>query len=349
MKNITLLVLHFILLTLYISYLVDVTQLWILGFIAYLIPFSLLLIIISTILSLIWKKYMYNIANIFFLIIYILFTSNYYQINNNPIKKEKGFTLMSFNAGFFNNYYKNDPEKYKDKDLNRSGLAMKDYLSKIDVDIKCIQEFYNDSSSNIFNTFESFLKNNDYFYHYSARQKKPGRPINGVLILSKFPILNKGEIIFGGNDHNRGVFTDVLINDDTIRIINVHLKSMALNTSFNNIKKSYYQLKRGLLERSKEIDNINFFISNSSYPVILVGDMNEPPYTNNYKKLRKNLDDAFLQQGNGFGNSYKGKLFFLRLDYILYTSKYIKIINYNTEKAITFSDNYPIITNFVIN
>jgi endonuclease/exonuclease/phosphatase family metal-dependent hydrolase len=349
MKNIFILVLYFLLILIFISYFLDVSEYWITGFLTYLIPFSVLLIILSITISFLWKKYLLSIANIFFLSIYLIFTSHYYQLNNKPNKKHASFTLMSFNAGFFNNYWKNDPKKYKDKELNRNGLAMKDYLSKVDIDIKCIQEFYNDSSSTIFNTFESLLNDSRYNYHYSARQKKSGRPIYGVLILSKFPIVNKGELIFGGDDHNRGVFTDIVINNDTIRIINVHLKSMALTTSFNNIKKSYHQLKRGLIDRSKEIDNINFFIKNSPYPVILVGDMNEPPYTNNYKKLRAFLDDAFLEKGQGFGNSFKGKLFFLRLDYILYDSKYVTPVSFNTDKTITFSDNYPIITNLAIN
>ncbi len=53
-----------------------------------------------------------------------------------------------------------------------------------------------------------------------------------------------------------------------------------------------------------------------------------------------NLNDAFVDKGNGLGTTYLFDSYPMRLDYIM-TSKDLDIVNFTTIKK-TFSDHYPV-------
>jgi endonuclease/exonuclease/phosphatase family metal-dependent hydrolase len=85
-------------------------------------------------------------------------------------------------------------------------------------------------------------------------------------------------------------------------------------------------------------------INHSPYPVIVAGDFNDTPVSYSYRKIRKGLNDAFVNSGYGAGFTYKGNYPANRIDYILYDNalkcKYFDIIR------VRFSDHYPIAAYF---
>ena len=84
----------------------------------------------------------------------------------------------------------------------------------------------------------------------------------------------------------------------------------------------------------------------------LLKDVVDQPYMNfswnywneakTFRKISKNLKDAFIQSGNGFGQTYVGAFPSFRIDYILHSSSF-KSYNYQTIQE-ELSDHYPITT-----
>ena len=162
---------------------------------------------------------------------------------------------------------------------------------------------------------------------------------------------------------NGALITDVLINNDTVRFVNVHFESFRFdkdhyktvrsfyNTNFNDIhfediKHLGHALKRGFQNRAKEIEIIDSIINKSNYPSILSCDLNESPSSNGYRKLSANLQDAFLD--SGFGISSTTTINYpLRIDYLLFSEE-LKSYNYRTDKEKVLSDHFPIICNFTL-
>lgn len=135
--------------------------------------------------------------------------------------------VLSFNVQVFNQYAHLADSAYM------SSLAIRNFNAEHDADIKCFQEFYNDAKSDTFNTIDVISRRGEYEYHYAPTPvyfTDLDKQISfGLIIFSKFPIINRGEILFGQNLPNKGVFADVKVGEDTVRIINVHLQSMSIN------------------------------------------------------------------------------------------------------------------------
>jgi endonuclease/exonuclease/phosphatase family metal-dependent hydrolase len=81
-------------------------------------------------------------------------------------------------------------------------------------------------------------------------------------------------------------------------------------------------------------------INTCHYPIILCGDFNDTPASYSYNLLCKNLKDAFIERGTGFGKTYAGKFPQFRIDYILH-SKELRCTDYIRSDE-TFTDHYPI-------
>ena len=180
----------------------------------------------------------------------------------------------------------------------------------------------------------------------------------GLFTATIHPIAGVGEIIFP-KTRNSCIYTDIILNGDTARIYNCHLESNRIlpeeyyifdeiNLNYDeeqlrDLKSVARKIKNSSIVRSRQVDSVARHISQSPYPVILCGDFNDTPVSFTYQSIKKNLDDAFINSGRGFGISYKRRLLFLRIDYILYDPSMWKPEAYSCPK-IYLSDHFPVLT-----
>lgn len=253
---------------------------------------------------------------------------------------ENSLSVMSYNVkGFLRprNYY-------YDRFWQGDTLLVKqhqliDYVANDLADVKCLQEYYSDSNSVIFDTRGKIVQQNPY-YASSTKLLRINRAKFGVAILSKYPIVRDGEVLFSRNAYNRGVYADILYDQDTIRIVNVHMQSTQVGISLT--KKFFSKWKYDQIQRSRQADIIADFIHASPYPVILCGDLNATPFGYVYRKFKNVMINSFEDCGAGFGVTYNGKkLIFLRIDHQFHSPS-IKVKTFVTKSDITFSDHYPI-------
>jgi len=110
------------------------------------------------------------------------------------------------------------------------------------------------------------------------------------------------------------------------------------------VKSIFASLKKGFIRRALQAQVVKDNIDRSPFPVIVAGDFNDTPVSYAYRKIRKGLNDSFVNSGYGAGFTYRGNYPPNRIDYILYdkalNNSYFEILR------IKYSDHYPIIAYF---
>lgn len=309
------------------------------------------LLLINIILVIIWAMLLRYEAFISAVIIAIGFThfSNYIKLTKPSGDKTNTFKVLSYNVRLFN-YFENNGTNSEKKIV--------DFLKIQKADIICLQEFF---GLGIPAQKESAFKEalgEKYYSHIKLLGNGKNR-FYGIATFSKFPIVRKGEIIHPGSS-SLSIYTDVLIGKDTIRIYNNHLQSfrlMKMERSFieemtasddketiGEVKSISVSLKKGFIRRSLQAQVVKDNINRSPFPVIVAGDFNDTPVSYAYRKIRKGLNDSFVNSGYGAGFTYRGNYPPNRIDYILYgkslNNSYFEILR------IKYSDHYPIIAYF---
>ncbi len=281
------------------------------------------------------------------------FWSRTFGINFSKENNEKpSFTLLSYNVMSF------DVLNHLDGKSPQNALDMVKWAVDNEADIKCFQEFYSHHRPN-FNLLAQF-KQAGYPYkailHPFIAQNEEN--FFGLAIISKFPIVGKGEKEF--ENQNGMVYADIKIGKDTIRIINVHQRSMIVR--FGGIKKAYKDesYKAGKTEVRKVLSRLKFgfehhaeeskmvldWVEASPYPVIVCGDFNETPYSYSYGKFKQRFSNAFEEKGSGFGFTYKNAPKFIRIDNQFYDKKGFDVLSFKTRSDIKYSDHFPIIGSY---
>lgn len=267
---------------------------------------------------------------------------------NPKILRVLNYNVMSFDVlGYLDN-------------INPQGaLDMIRWAKNNDADIKCFQEFYNLDSRPNFNTTQQ-IKARGYRYmvalHPLAAQNEEN--FFGLAIFSKYPIVAQEEIAFAGL--NGLLRADIKIGKDTIRVINTHLRSMALRIN-KVLKEKEYQaakdetksalkiLKSGFEVRANHLEILEDWIKKSPYPLLVCGDFNEIPYGLSYGRVRKHLNNAFEDAGSGFGFTYNKAPRFIRIDNQFYDPRKFKAVELKTYRDIIFSDHCPVEGTYLIN
>lgn len=173
--------------------------------------------------------------------------------------------------------------------------------------------------------------------------------------MSKYPIVKRGEKEFFYP--NGLLYADVKIGKDTLRIINVHLRSMIVR--FGGLKEAYQdkdydqgrsetrkvlrKLKVGFGHHAQETNELAEWIDQSPHPVLVCGDFNETPYGYAYGQVRHRLSNAFEEVGSGFGFSYRNAPRYIRIDNQFYDKKKLEVLDFQTHREVGYSDHYPII------
>ncbi|MEO6684028.1 MAG: endonuclease/exonuclease/phosphatase family protein [Ginsengibacter sp.] len=266
-------------------------------------------------------------------------------------KDPQDIRIMSWNVELFNILnYKKDPEKRQ---------KMFDLINKYDPDIACFQEVVAGEDQEAINYLPDIinaLNFKDYLYSYQVRDNFDRHHHFGILVLSKYPILRKQTMVNNPNDYNSVFqFIDVLINNDTFRVFNVHLQSLKFTEeNLNYLEKGVLKgekkiqesksiiskIKDGLIRRSSQASFVKDEMNHSPYPVIFCGDFNDVPVSYAYETIGKGLQNAFVQKGFGIGDTYGSLTPTLRIDNI-FLDKTFKVEKFTRIRK-PLSDHYPI-------
>ena len=257
-------------------------------------------------------------------------------------KGEKTFdngdiSVLSYNVRFFR----------ESGSYDRFSEELIKWVSNDSSDIKCIQEYCSNSFNPAWNS-DKLNEKQGYASFIFTAQGTDSDHDQGLAIFSKYDILDTGFIWTNYGSTNGGIFADIKVGKDTLRVYNVHLESMGLvlsqykssNKYNSKIKRLLYKLKRGAEKRSEQIEKLVDHCGNSPYPYIICGDFNDTPYSYNYFKLKRYFSNAFEDAGNGFGFTFNSILFFLRIDHQFYDSK-IEVVNYRVDRTAKISDHFP--------
>lgn len=314
---------------------------WWFYWVATFIPLFLLFLVLLLILSFFRRNRIITYFN-FISILFILYIIRQLWIPIfNPKNKNyqnEAFSVMNYNVSFF--YLKADSkEDYYDPLQNHLSVEMINWLDQQPVDIIALQEFYNDSTSTIFNVIGR-LEKAGFNNHYFTRVDRPRR--RGLMIFSRWPILDQKKIFLSENSYNGAQSVDIKYKNDTIRIINLHLSSSQLgympgrlksSSFFDQLKWKLTSLKRTTKERIEQSNLVYTFASQSPLPVILIGDFNTPVYSGILKKFFRSFKNAHFQAGQGLGFTYFINNFWaVDIDHQFYSG------NLNADKFIILRD-----------
>jgi len=276
-------------------------------------------------------------ANLFFIILWLILNPRYLWFSLVAILLGWGFLVryvqikgktidnadvkvLSYNVKHF----------YGDGNKSQKEVAdeIKEFLKEQQADIICLQEvrLRKNDIFNLGKTVEEF----DFINHYQFARSST---TFGSVTLTRYPIVNMGEIRFNGS-RNISIYTDVLIDSDTVRIFNIHLQSYQFdlqNYSFieagvdneddlSDMRDMGSRFKRGFQQRASQVDKIREYLDDSPYHVIVCGDFNDTPASYSYQQMRKGLNDAFIRSGSGVGRTYVGKLPSFRIDFIFHSN-----------------------------
>lgn len=281
------------------------------------------LLLVNLVIILIWLVALRPEAIISIIIIVIGYThlSNNIKLSKPSGDKTGAIKVMSYNVHLFNNYEGKKPVSSESK--------ITGFIRNEQPDLICLQEFF--FKGNVSQKEQLFRRAAGNGYHSHIKMIESGKnSYFGIITLSKFPIVRKGDIVHPGSA-GLSIFTDVVSGRDTIRIYNNHLQSFRLQrmeTNFlseitdgsdskgtlSEIKMISSSLRKGFAIRAGQARSVKEHINQSPYPVIVAGDFNDTPVSYSYSKLRKGLHDSFVESGYGAGFTYRGNYPANRID-----------------------------------
>ena len=344
----------------YLSVHISPEKLWLAAFFGLAYPYLLLFNLMFCLFWMLFAKRVFLISLLAILIGWN-FICNHFQIRNLSGSEKTGIItsdrqkrqdehqlkILSFNIRAFNLYNWNQDQQSLNSIIN--------YIRDEDPDLICLQEFYAQKTGRIsLQDIYDQLDNTPYRHlHHTLGEKQNNS--YGIATFSSYPIINQGFIAFD-NTINICIYTDIKVNTDTLRVYNNHLQSIQLSSrnftyldsirlrynedQINELKDISYRLRDAFIKRAMQAARISDHINGSPHAVIVCGDFNDTPSSYTYYKIRKELLDAFVESGSGFGNTYAGKFPSFRIDYILHHQD-IKSIYYKRTRT-ALSDHYPI-------
>ncbi len=261
---------------------------------------------------------------------------------------DSSIKLISYNVHMF--------QQADTKQPDGSNLNIFDFIRQSEADIVCMQEFASTEKGKLnADNLAKLMKTPYYHIEYTTGNV-------GLGTYCTYPIIHK-QLIYSDNTANACMYSDLKIGEDTIRLYNIHLKSIGFNKEerklldnaikreyddkdVNTIKAIARQMIQASVKRSRQVKIVIEIISQSPYPVIICGDFNDPPISYSYQKVRGNRKDAFMEAGQGMGATYHiGRISSQRIDYILHSSSF-KAYDYENPH-VYLSDHFPVMCRLV--
>ena len=265
------------------------------------------------------------LLSLFVLLLGFKYLGSLYKFSNTRnIDDENNISIMNYNVRLFNLY-----DWIPGNNVQQEII---DFIKKESPDVISFQEYHPHEKMDL------------SFYKHKYEDLSGNRIKYGRAIFSKYPIVNSGSIEFP-NTANNAIYADIVKGSDTIRIYNVHLQSLGIDATKEELSTDNSER---LLKRASETFKMQQFQSElflthkkqSPHKMVICGDFNNTAYSYVYKEIKGDLVDAFSAAGNGFGRTFDFKYFPIRIDFIL-VDKTFAINNFKTYDQ-KFSDHFPI-------
>jgi len=334
---------------------------WPSGFAGLLFPVLLCLNLLFIPVWLLYKKkyYWFPIAAtlLSYKAILVSFSLRLPQEPVTGLRPPSQFTVMTFNTSSMG------VKGYKlDKELHASIIHT---LKEASPDLLCLQEFYTNDDPELTDNIAAIQQNLGYPHYYFTADKTHWDTWHyGIILFSRYPVIHTRKIPCGYSEAGSGssiLEADVLINSDTVRIYTAQLRSYMFNpaelSQINAIKSldgNHTQLpaaralaskmRHTFTTRARQAQLLHGLASESPYPVIVCGDMNDTPVSYTYYTVSQQLQDAFLEKGSGIGRTLSFLSPTLRIDYILAHSQF-NIHGYRTFTNASF-EHFPVMASF---
>ncbi|MGB3152665.1 MAG: endonuclease/exonuclease/phosphatase family protein [Maribacter sp.] len=256
-----------------------------------------------------------------------------YLSSNRLSKDTPSISFLSYNAhGFYGN------EK---PDLTSTTKKIMSFIKERDPDIICFQEF------NWRHKNQKDLVKYPFRYVEGGHLDEEGKVFQAIY--SKYPIINQ-EILNFPQSLNQGIYVDLKVNKDTLRIYNLHLESLKLRPGMIKRERSDRLFKRLRNSFAKQYEQALIFRKNADechYAKIVCGDFNNTQFSSSYRLIKGDMNDSFAEKGSGYGKTINFWRFPLRIDFILTDPKFevLSHENYN----LGLSDHEPIMASFKLN
>lgn len=256
------------------------------------------------------------------------------------LTENSGMKVLTYNL---RSLYGDDGESSAD------GVAK--LLDSLRPDILCLQEY----SSGLAKRSEAFGKLLDSYQ--TASFGLGGDASRHQMILSRFKILRSGIITTQANS----VWADLLIEEDTVRVVSNHLQSTGI-TSLDNAYLTHHEylldtareeklrsivarFHENCVVRADQVDSIRRHIEREAPAMrIICGDFNDTPVSYTYRKLAKGMQDAFSECGSGYSYTFRGFYNLLRIDYVLLSDRFA-CLGYEVPD-VHLSDHLPVVVRF---
>ncbi len=330
---------------------------WFIGLLT-LVSFYFLLILLGFTFFWLIAKPAYSLISIAFLLMAWVPLRHLLKIRVShkfEIKKDStSLRVMSWNVEHFKIA---EHKKHPEQKMQMLGL-----INNYNPDVACFQEMVaSDKNPDAINNIEGFMKELKmpyYYYSYNTKVDYDKDHRFGIIILSKYPLVNKMTVSHTPNDYNSIFqYADIVKGADTFRLFNMHLQSLKFSddnlrylhnpeiddeVNFKESKSVIAKFKTGFLKRKIQSDRIKEEVNQSPYPVIVCGDFNDVPNSYAYKTIGKGLQNAFTEKGTGLGRTFSHISPTLRIDNI-FADKRFKVEQYLRVNR-KISDHYPIVT-----
>lgn len=311
---------------------------WLTGFIMMSLPVAVLAGLTASCYLLYKKQKLIASAGLIWVLMTFPIIKRFVGIGNGKaeINAPRSLKVLSFNSESFG-------------EQNGEGVNW----ASLKADIACFQEYsYNKNIESQYNNKLVKLTPFDHNRHI------------GLALFSQYPVVREYSKIWdrkGQPNINGFICADIAYQQDTVRVVNVHLWSMGvrINQATDALKKgnikefafeifdTFRRLKQGFEARDEQVKEVESYVSGSRYPVIICGDFNEIPFGYVYGKLRLSFNNAFEEVGQGLGFTLNRHPYWVRIDQQFFSSDW-KVQSCQTMKGITISDHFPVVAQYVL-
>lgn len=231
---------------------------------------------------------------------------------------------------------------------NSSADSLAAWLDTLRADVICLQEVNGalaTRSARLSAVLESYNEAKFGLEEGVARELR---------ILTRHKIINSGVVL----KPSSSVWADMVVREDTIRVINNHLQSTGITVFDSDYLTGHAYLMDTAREvklrsiasrfsdncvlRAAQVDTIRAHIDTLGPSLkVVCGDFNDTPLSYTYRRMARGLRDAFSEHGEGYSYTFRGFFNALRIDYVL-SSKEIEVLSYETPE-VNLSDHRPVL------